>query len=181
MTRRIALFRAVNVGGRKMPMAELRALCSELGWSDVETFIQSGNLLFTADGSEAEVEGMLEAAVKQRFGFHSDVMVRTPDAWGRVLAANPFPQESEREPNRVLVGLAKQALAGDAAEVIAAKAVAGERVVAAGDALWFHYPAGAGGTKLTPALIDRAAGSPVTARNWRTMTTLGGLLGLDLG
>ena len=56
MGRRVALLRAVNVGGRKLPMAELRALCAELGWTDVATYIQSGNVVFTADGADAAVE-----------------------------------------------------------------------------------------------------------------------------
>lgn len=172
MARLIALLRAVNVGGRKLPMAELRALCGDLGWTDVETYIQSGNLLFTAAGGPDALEAVLEKAILDRFGFHSDVMVRSAAQWARLVEANPLPKESEAEPNRVLVGIAKKKLEPGAADAIAARAVADERVVAAGGALWFHYPAGAGTSKITPSLIDRAAGSPVTARNWRTMLKL---------
>ncbi|MGZ8998564.1 MAG: hypothetical protein ACXW2T_06875, partial [Allosphingosinicella sp.] len=100
------------------------------------------------------------------------VMVRSEFAWKVHAGANPFEKESEEEPNRVLVGLSKHGLKAGAAEAIEARARAGERVVQAGGALWFHYPAGVGTSKLTPALIDRSAGSPVTARNWRTMTKL---------
>ena len=60
MGRMVALLRAVNVGGRKLPMAELRALCAELGWEDVATYIQSGNVVFTADGKPAALEAALE-------------------------------------------------------------------------------------------------------------------------
>jgi uncharacterized protein (DUF1697 family) len=173
MARSIALLRAVNVGGRKLPMAELRALCSgELGWEDVETYIQSGNLVFTAPGSGAASETRLEQAIAARFRFHSDVIVRTASQWRQLVDSNPFPKESDREANRVLVGLAKSKLAAGAAAAIVEAAVAGERVEEAGGALWFHYPHGVGTSKLTPKLIDRAAGSPVTARNWRTVTTL---------
>ena len=69
MARLIALLRAVNVGGRKLPMAELRALCAELGWKDAETYIQSGNLVFTASGRPAALEEKLEKAIEERFGF----------------------------------------------------------------------------------------------------------------
>ena len=172
MARLVALLRAVNVGGRKLPMAELRALCAELGWEDVETYIQSGNLAFTAAGSAVALEARLEDAIATRFGFHSDAIVRTAAQWRRLVDSNPFPEESEREPNRVLAGLAKSGLAAGAAAAIANSAAAGERVEEAGGALWFHYPQGVGTSKLTPKLIDRAAGSPVTARNWRTVTTL---------
>ncbi len=176
MARFLALLRAVNVGGRKMPMAELRGLCAELGWADGETYIQSGNLLFSAAGSRAELESALEQGIERRFGYWSDVMVRSREELRACMAANPFPEASEREPGRVLVGLAKSPIAPGAAEAIEPKAVAGERVAAAGEALWFHYPAGVGTSKLTPNLIDRAAGSPVTARNWRTMLKLSEML-----
>jgi uncharacterized protein (DUF1697 family) len=172
MARLIALLRAVNVGGRTLPMAELRALCAGIGWEDVETYIQSGNVVFAAPGEPEALEALLEAAVKSRFGFHSDVMVRSAAQWAKLLAANPFEAESQAESNRVLVGVPKTKLEAGAAKAIAAKAVAGERVEEAGGALWFHYPAGAGTSKITPSLIDRAAGSPVTARNWRTMLKL---------
>jgi uncharacterized protein (DUF1697 family) len=175
MARLIALLRAVNVGGRKLPMAQLRELCAELGLEKVETYIQSGNLVFTASGKTDALEAKLESAIKDRFGFHSDVMVRSAAAWAAVLAANPFGEASEAEPNRVLVGLSKAELKPGAAEALGARAAAAERVEQAGGALWFHYPAGVGTSKITPSLIDRAAGSAVTARNWRTMLKLGEL------
>jgi len=172
MARLIALLRAVNVGGRKLPMAELRTLCGGLGWEDVETYVQSGNVVFTAPGGTGKLETALEEAVERRFGFHSDAMVRTAAQWRALLEANPFLDVAEREPGRVMVGIPKRALAAGSAATIAAEAAAGERVEEAGGALWFHYPQGAGTSKLTPRLIDRSAGSPVTARNWRTVSAL---------
>jgi uncharacterized protein (DUF1697 family) len=168
----IALLRAVNVGGRKVPMADLRALCGDLGWSDVQTYIQSGNIVFDAKGKAEALESQLETAIAKRFGFDVPVIVRSAEQWREIVAGNPFANEAEKTPNWVLLGLAKQALEPDAADAIAAKGKAGEKVEAAGEALWFHYPEGVGRSKLTPALIDRAAGSPVTARNWRTVLTL---------
>ena len=172
MARLIALLRAVNVGGRKLPMTDLRALCGELGWEEVETYIQSGNVVFTAAGKAETLEARLEKAIAVRFGFHSDVIVRSAAEWAKLRTSNPFLRECDTEPNRVLVGVAKSRLKPGAADAIAAKAAAGERVEEAGGALWFHYPAGVGTSKITPSLIDRAAGSPVTARNWRTVLKL---------
>ncbi|MEA3033737.1 MAG: hypothetical protein QOH86_1753 [Sphingomonadales bacterium] len=178
MTRFVALLRAVNVGGRTLPMAALREWCeAELGWEAVKTYIQSGNIVFEAKGKAEALEAALEKAIEKQFGFQAPAMVRTASEWRTLLAANPFPNESEAEPNRVFLGVPKGAPAAGAAERIAAKAAAGERVEAAAGALWFHYPEGAGASKLTPALIDRAAGCPVTARNWRTATKLAEMLG----
>jgi uncharacterized protein (DUF1697 family) len=176
MSRRLALLRAVNVGGRTLPMAALRALAEALGWREPATYIQSGNLVFSASGAAADLEAALERAVAARFGFEAPAMVRSAAEWRALLAANPFSREAEAEPNRVFLGVPKRDPAPDAARTIAARAAAGERVELAGGALWFHYPNGAGTSKLTPALIDRAAGCAVTARNWRTACALMAML-----
>jgi uncharacterized protein (DUF1697 family) len=172
MARFIALLRAVNVGGRKLPMAELRTLCAELGWKDVETYIQSGNVVFTAPGKAEAIEAQLEKAIKDRFGLDVPAMVRTASQWAAYVAANPFPKVAEKEPNRLQLLLSKETPKPDAAEKLMERARAGETVKAAGGALWFHFPAGVGTSKLVPALIDKVAGSPSTSRNWRTVLKL---------
>ena len=172
MARHIALLRAVNVGGRKLPMADLRALCGELGWEEVETYIQSGNVVFRAKGKGGALEAQLETAIKARFGLDVPVVVRSSAQWAGYAAANPFPRAARDEPNRLQLLVSKQAPNADAAEMLMERAQAGETVKAAGGALWFHFPEGVGTSKLTPALIDKACGSPSTARNWRTVVKL---------
>jgi uncharacterized protein (DUF1697 family) len=172
MARLIALLRAVNVGGRKLPMAELRALCGELGWEDVETYIQSGNLVFRATGKPEALEAKLEKAIRERFGLDVPVIVRTAAQWAAYVAANPFAKAAEDEPNRLQLLVSKRPPDSGAAEKLMERARAGEVVEAAGEALWFHFPDGVGTSKLTPTLIDRAAGSPSTSRNWRTVLKL---------
>lgn len=172
MARLIALLRAVNVGGRKLAMAELRALCGELGWEEVETYIQSGNLVFRASGKAEAHEKKLEEAIEGRFGLDVPVIVRTAAQWAALVAANPFPKVAEDEPNRLHLLVSKHAPKDDAAERLMDRARAGEVVKAAGGALWFHFPEGVGTSKLTPAVIDKAAGSPSTSRNWRTVLKL---------
>jgi uncharacterized protein (DUF1697 family) len=169
MGRMVALLRAVNVGGRKLPMAELRALCHDLGWKDVATYIQSGNLVFAAPDKPAALERTLETAIQERFGLAVPVVVRTAAEWAKLAAGNPFPAEP---PNRVMLLLSKAPSAEGAEAAIEGRGRDGERVRRAGDALWFHYPQGAGTSKLTPSLIDRAVGSPATARNFNTVVKL---------
>jgi len=172
MGRMVALLRAVNVGGRKLPMADLRALCGELGWADVATYIQSGNVVFTASGNPEAIEKALEAAIAGRFDLVVPVIVRSRAQWAEYPSGNPFAAAAKDEPNRVMLLLSKAPPARGAEAIIQARAVAGEKVGRAGDALWFHYPQGAGTSKLTPSLIDRAVGSPATARNYNTVTKL---------
>lgn len=172
MGRMVALLRAVNVGGRKLPMAELRALCAELGWSHVATYIQSGNLVFTATGKAEAIEAVLEQAIEKQFGLDVPAIVRSRAEWSKYLNLNPFPEAAKDEAAKLHLLLSKKPPAKDAAETIQTRARAGEQVKQAGEALWIHYPNGAGTSKLTPSLIDRAIGSPGTARNWNTVLKL---------
>lgn len=169
----IALLRGINVSGRnKIPMPELRAVCAELGWRDVQTYIQSGNLLFGADAPAAQLEAELEQAITRRFELSIPVIVRAAAGWPAYVRGNPFPKASEREPNLVMLTLSKAPPRPGALEGLRERAAGGERLAQVGDALWVHYPAGAGATKLSPAVFDRLVGSPVTARNWRTVLKL---------
>jgi len=176
MARFVALLRAVNVGGRALSMTELRALAERLGLSDVATYIQSGNLLFSASGAHEALEARLEEAIAARFGMAVPVIVRSAGQWSRLAGSNPFPEAAEAEPGRLLLVVSKRPPAEGAEAALRARAAAGEQVRGAGDALWIHYPQGAGRTKLTPASIDRAIGSPATQRNWRTVLKLKELL-----
>jgi len=98
-----------------------------------------------------------------------------------LLAANPLPEVARDTPARLLIGVPKRAPVTEAAAALQARARDGEIVAAAGGALWFHYAGGVGTSKLTPALIDRLAGSPVTARNWNTAVKLSELARCPIG
>ena len=112
---RFALLRAVNVGGRKLPMAELRALCGELGWEDVETYIQSGNLVFDAEAGRPTLEAALEEAIKDRFGmtFRSSFEARASGRRSPKPILFPRPRATSRTAPAARV---EAAAGGDAAE-----------------------------------------------------------------
>lgn len=169
----IALLRGINVGGhRPVPMTELRALAGLLGYGSVQSYIQSGNLLFTASGKADAHAQALEQATLKRFGFPVDVVVRSSKQWLEYLEQNPFPALSAKEPKAVMLALCRKQPLRDAAGLLQERATGKERVEMEGDALWIHYANGFARTKLTPALLDRLAGSPVTMRNWRTVQQL---------
>lgn len=169
----IALLRGVNVSGRnKIPMAELRSLCTSLGWRAVESYIQSGNVVFQAVGESAGLEEELEQAVQRQFGLSIAIVVRAAADWPAYLKGNPYPEASESEPNHVMLALSKSPPSPDAAVKLRDRALGGERIVQVGDAIWIHYGLGVARSKLSPALFDRLVGSPVTARNWRTVLKL---------
>ncbi|HEY0789393.1 MAG TPA: DUF1697 domain-containing protein [Thermoanaerobaculia bacterium] len=170
----IALLRGINVGGRnRVPMPELREICGELGWGGVATYVNSGNVVFTADATAAALESALERAIEARFRLAIPVIVRTSREWSTYLRSNPFPAASEREGNAVMLALSKAKPGRDAAKVLEERATFGERIARTGDAIWIHFARGVGKSKLSPGLIDRAVGSPTTMRNWRTVVALG--------
>jgi uncharacterized protein (DUF1697 family) len=174
----IALLRGINVSGHnKIPMAELRPMCTELGWGDVQTYIQSGNLVFTAGDAPAALESELERAIERRFGLLIPVIVRAATDWPAYVKSNPFPEACEKEPNAVMLALSKAPPKADAETGLRERATYGERIVRVGDALWIHFSNGVAKSKLSPGLLDRLVGSPVTTRNWRTVLKLGELAG----
>ncbi len=173
MGRFIALLRGINVGGNKrVPMAELRALGEGLGFTQVATYIQSGNLVFTASGTAAKHDAALERVLAKHFGFPVETLVRDARAWSAIVAANPLGQLAEQDPAHVVVGFAQQKLRKEALAELRARAQGAERIELAADALWIHYADGIARSKLSPAVLDRCAGSTVTARNWRTVLEL---------
>ena len=174
----IALLRGINVSGRnKIPMAELRSLCADLGWVHVQSYIQSGNLLFTAGADRARLETDLECAIERQFGLSIPIIVRAAADWPTYVGSNPYPDASASEPNSVMLALAKAPPKEGAGEQLQERAGSGQRVVQVGDALWLHYGNGMAKSKLTTSLLDRLVGSPVTARNWRTVLKLNEMTG----
>lgn len=90
MTVRIGFLRAVNLGKRRVEMARLKKAVEDLGYDDVWTYINSGNVVFDAAGSRAAVEKALEQALEHEFGFECTTFVRTAGELERSLAATPF-------------------------------------------------------------------------------------------
>lgn len=175
--RMVALLRGVNVGGnKKVPMKALVQVALDCGFTEVATYIQSGNLLFNAGVSTAEAETKLEKAIEARFGFQVEVIVRSAAQWNRYAAGTPFTQAQHERPNLVLLGLSKKPPKADAAKLLRERATQGELIEIQGDAVWVDFPAGVGVSKLTPAVMDRAVGSTVTARNWKTVQQLAQML-----
>lgn len=169
----VGLLRGINVGGHnKIPMSELRELCGELGWRDVQTYIQSGNLVFSAAGKPAALEAELERAIQRGFGFSISLIIRPAADWPAYVSSNPFLKACEKEPHRVMLCLSKTPPKSDAVKALSERAAGGERIACVGGALWIHFAGGMARSKLSPSLLDRAVGSSVTARNWLTVLKL---------
>jgi uncharacterized protein (DUF1697 family) len=181
MANRIALLRGVNVGGKKVVMAELRDVVASLGHADVATYIQSGNVLFTSDQADTvQLAADLERAMADRLGVQAGVLVLTRDELAQVVRDNPYPDEPD--PRLVhVVFLRADPEPGTAARLAEAEKQAalkgspdtGQLV---GRAIFLHTPDGFGRSELAK-LLGRAGGAMSargsgTARNWATVTKL---------
>lgn len=153
-------------------MSELRSLCGELGWEGVQRYIQSGNLVFQAKSTPAKLETELEQAISRSFGLSIQIIVRAASIWPDYVRDNPYPDASESEPNAVMLALSKRTRKVDVVEKLQEREVNKERIVQVRDVLWLHFAAGVAKSKLSPALLDRLVGSPVTMRNWQTVLKL---------
>ena len=169
----LALLRGINVGGHnKLPMADLRALAVELGYTKVYTYIQSGNLLFDGQGAAGRHEAALEAGIQARFGLTIPVLVRSAAQFQKLPATNPFVAEVATLPQHVMLLLSKRKPKAGAALALEERATDGERAQAFAGGLWLHFANGSGRSKWSPALLDKLVGSSITTRNWNTVLKL---------
>jgi uncharacterized protein (DUF1697 family) len=173
----VALLRGINVGGNKMiPMAALRAALAEIGFADVRTLLQSGNVVFRAAArAPGKLEALLEKEAGTRFGFSPDFHVRTADEWRGVVAANPFPNEATDDPSHLLVTFFKAPLDPAHVRKLQSAITGPERVRSEGRHLYMTFPDGIGRSK-APLLVDRILGARGTARNWNTVLKLAALV-----
>lgn len=163
MPTHIALLRAVNVGGTgKLPMAELRARCTALGFANVRTYIASGNLVFESALSPKRVQAMLESLVHEMLGKPAAVLLRSPAELAALEKANPF---RDAEGNRVIVMFLEQPPAKDALK--GWKIPGDEELRIVGRELFIHFPSGQGKSKLKIPFQDIGTG-----RNLNTVRTL---------
>ena len=173
MTAFVALLRAVNVGGTGIiKMAALKALCDDLGFGNVRTLLQSGNVVFTTKGTDKAVARKLADAIEKSHGFRPAVMVRTAADMAGIVDRNPFPKEAKSDPRYVVVAFAAGTPATGAKERLAAVKVVRERLHLSGRELFIHYPDGQGRSIVTNLVLEKALGVAATARNWNTVTKL---------
>lgn len=170
----ISMLRGVNVGGHKMvKMDALKALYESLGLRDVETYLQSGNAIFRTEGREvARLSKRIESGIQKSFGFHSDVILRTPAELRDVVKRNPFAARRGIDPKRLAVTF----LAGDpgqeAREKLLAIKAEPEELRIEDRELYIYYPNGMARPKMTWPIIERALKTSGTSRNWNTVTKL---------
>lgn len=171
MTRYVALLRGINLGSRmRVAMADLRTLAEGIGFEDVSTHLQSGNVLFTSSRtSEQRLAADLEKAVDAELGLTVPVVVRSKDDLDRVVAADPFGTAAE-DPKRYLVSFFRAPATGDGG--LDPEAYRPERLHLGECEAYTYLPDGVQRAKLSNALLEKKLGVVATARNWTVVNAL---------
>jgi uncharacterized protein (DUF1697 family) len=170
----VAMLRGVNVGGhQKISMAVLRTLCTSLGLRDVQTYIQSGNLVFREDGKDiVAVARMLEKAIEAGFGFRPAVIARTASELRKVIAKNPFAGRAGIEPNRLLVVFMDSTPTKQARDQVLGLPCEPEELRINGREVYIYYPNGMARPKIPLTKIEKMLQCASTGRNWNTVNKL---------
>ena len=173
----LALLRGINVGGNnQLPMSDLRALFLAAGCRDARTYIQSGNVLFSADDATAEtLPSTIAEAITAQFGLRVPVVIRTAAQLGAVIRDNPYLAVGADPATLHVYFLADTPDATRVARLTPDRSPPDEFTVR-GQEVYLRLPAGMARTKLTNAYFDSQLATVSTARNWRTVTTLYGML-----
>ena len=170
------LLRAVNLAGRRLAMAEFKAVLADAGLPGARTLGASGNAVVKASGPPAEVEARVEAGMKAAFGAAPEVFVRDGEQMAAVVAANPFPAMAREAPHHLRVMFLRGEPDPAAVSALQAKITGPEEVAAGPGCLDARFPDDIGHSKLTSAVIERALGLRGTGRNWNTVAKLAAML-----
>ena len=170
----ISLLRGVNVGGnRKVKMDDLRALYESLGFDNVQTYINSGNVLFRTAGRDlVRLRKRIEDAIESACGFRSDVILRTPSDVRAVIAANPFAGRPGMEPNKLAVHFLAAEPSVAARQQLLAIDAAPEELHIHGRELYIYYHNGMARPKLSLPLVEKTLKTLGTSRNLNTVRKL---------
>jgi uncharacterized protein (DUF1697 family) len=169
----VALLRGINVGGKnRLPMAALAELFAAAGCAAVQTYIQSGNVVFRASAKAARrIPRVVADGISTGFGLDVPIVLRTSAELAKVAGGNPFLAEGA-DPDALHVAFLAAVPEPRRAAALDPRRSPGDSFALRGRELYLHLPSGVGRTKLTNAYLDATLGTLSTLRNWRTVLRL---------
>lgn len=167
----MAFLRAVNVGGRRVEMRTARRVLEDLGYEDVDSFVNSGNLIFSTVGKTDDLEAAIRAAMETEFGFELTTFVRTGAEVRTLVNARPFGTIASNHTHFVLFPLKR--MSGKEKNAVSAMSNDQDEVIVRGRDVHWLIRAKSTATSLGPREWKRALpGNPTTARNMTMLTRL---------
>jgi len=172
MAKFVALYRGINVGGKNsVKMEALRAMHDRLSHRDVKSYIQSGNIVFSAKGTSAAIAKKTISQFADEFGFAPKILIVGAPEWEAIVQENPFAAFAAKDPKTVHAGLCEGEPNAKSLRELLVKTGGSETFVVGNGVVYLHAPAGFGTSKFA-AGMEKAGGVPMTVRNWRTIESL---------
>jgi uncharacterized protein (DUF1697 family) len=174
----VALLYSIILGeGRRVIMADLKAMAEGLGLKNPRTLVATGNLVFETQATDVAVlEQRLEATFEMTFGRHVDIIVRRADDWLKLAAGNPFPAESADAADQVAVRVMRKPVAAEAVMALQANVGRDEKLNAVGGDIWIVFLRETPSSRLLAATNHKRLGVG-TSRNWNTVRRLAEMVG----
>lgn len=175
MAKYISILRGINVGGnRKILMKDLKSLYEGLGFSKVETYSQSGNVIFESgqELSTMELEVKIQQSIAETFGFDVTVIVRTAEEWSEIIAKSPFWKETDVDIEKLHLTILKQIPSPELVMEIKGMKFQPDRFEILGSDVFVYCENGYGRTKITNDFFEKKLKIPASTRNWKTVMKL---------
>ena len=168
----LALLRGVNVTGSTLRMAELKESLTDMGLEDVQTYLQSGNVVFKSKEDAATLAGQIEARIKKDFELSISVLVLTAKEIDAIASKNPLWPKSGGEGSHFHATFLFAPVTKKNFDAIKLPAAEGEKAVLGKGAVLLHCPHGYGRTKLNNTYFEKTLGVKATTRNWKSVMAL---------
>lgn len=180
MPKYISILRGINVSGQKMiRMEDLKSLYEGIGFSEVITYIQSGNVIFETDRKETipALVKKIENAIEEKYHFHVPVIIRTVDELHHILLSNPFLKEKKIDQEKLHVTFLDEIPSQATTEKVQAIEFPPDRFRIIAKEVYLYCPGGYGGSKISNSFFENKLKIKATTRNWRTVGKLAELAG----
>lgn len=175
MTIYVALIRGINVGGKnKVPMADLKSALSAIGLDKVQTYIQSGNVLFESKDEAETLRPRIEGEIHKAFGIPATVVLRTAEQLKRIIANCPYLASSLLDGESIQVSVLTEAISQKAVEILSSNGTDIDEYHIHGEEIYFLFRQSVLDSKLAKSL--QKLGETVTSRNWNTIIKLEALV-----
>ena len=168
----IGLLRGVNVGQNLLKMERLRELCSQLGFKNVRTYVQSGNVVFEAKGSASDCLSMIERKLAGETRLPVTVFLRTPAELKSIIGHNPFLKDKGIDRSRLHVTFLAAAPTPEALKKLSGIDAGDDELRISQKEVYLHCPNGYGRSKLSNNALEKALSVKATTRNWNTVNKL---------
>lgn len=173
----ISLLRGINVSGKNpLAMPELKQMYESLGFGSVQTYVQSGNVVFDAPRQDpAALAERIQTQIKQSFGFDVPVIMRTPQEFRQILEHNPFLTKRQETIDTLYVTFLKALPGAEQVQKISVVPQVADEFVLAGSEIYLFCPSGYGRTKFDNTFFEKKLAQTATTRNWKSVAALANL------